>query len=586
MHIAFWIFYSIVTLLFGAVLELNKNTIVGWLIFAALAVAFPILYMTRIKDARAFAKLLLWLGYFAVFFGILLLTWPPVKAVPASDDPKPQATGAIMTDKGLVSGVYSKDHTVEIYTGIPYAKPPVGELRWKAPQDAEPWDGVLVCDHFAPMSMQGTHLPIYNSIARIIGYHDYKISLSDNNIPPVSEDSLYLNVWKPAGEQHGLPVLVFIHGGSLQTGQTWYNDYNGKSFAENGVVTVNMGYRLGVFGFFADQELLDSDGTTGNYGLLDQIKALEWVRDNIEAFGGDPDNVTIVGESAGAVCVDALCVSPLAKGLFRRAIMESSTLASVEPPHSYRSLDAALRSGQDLKERYKCSSVEDLRKLSAKDIVNEMNSQHHCTVDGTVLPDTPYNLRKSGYHNEEAIIHGFNLEESGPFIIFSHAKLKNYEGRVRAYFGEYADDILALYDAKTDEDADKYWAEIYGAVFFNYPHYCLNRLAVQEGIPAYEYLFSKSNGMLSSWHSGEMIYAFHNIPEDSKLFDEADRRLSDIMHGYWINFAKTGDPNGEGLPEFPQNTDSKHLLELGDEVKTIDEPYTGFYEIMDRWQGF
>ncbi len=582
MHIAYWIFYGIVTLLFGAVLELNKNTLLGWALFVVLAVAFPIVFLR----VRKLFKVLSWIGYFALFFLILVVTWPPVKAVSATDDPKPQQTGTIRTQDGLVQGVYSKDRTVEIYTGIPYAKAPVGELRWKSPQDPEPWEGVLDCSHFAPMSMQVTNLPIYDSLVRIIGYHDYRISLKDNYIPPVSEDSLYLNVWKPAGEQHGLPVLVYIHGGSLQTGQPWYNDYNGKSFAENGVVTVNMGYRLGVFGFYADQELLDAEGTTGNYGLLDQIKALQWVRDNIEAFGGDPDNVTIVGESAGSVCVDALCVSPLAKGLFRRAIMESSTLASVNPPHSYRTFEAALKSGQSLKERYSCSSVDELRAISAKDIVGEMNTQHHGTVDGYVLPDSPYNLRKNGVHNEEALLHGFNLEESGPFIIFGHASLKNYESKVRTYFGKYADEILSIYDAKTDDEADRYWAEIYGAVFFNYPHYCLNRLAVKEGIPTYEYLFSKSNGMLSSWHSGEMIYAFHNIPEGSRLFEQSDYELSDIMHGYWINFAKTGDPNGEGLPAFEQNSDSVHLLELGSSVSRIDEPYLAFYEVMDRWQGF
>lgn len=585
MHIAYWIFYGIVTLLFGAVLELNKNTIIGWILLVILAVIFPVLYMTKLSNGRWFVKLIAWLAYFALFFGILLATWPPVKAVPASDDPKPEQTGTIKTEDGLVRGVYSKDHTVEIYTGIPYAKAPVGDLRWRKPQDPEPWDGILECDHFAPMSMQTTNLPIYDSLVRIIGYNDYKISLSDNYIPPVSEDSLYINVWKPAGEHENLPVLVYIHGGTLQSGQAWTKDYDGKSFAKNGIVTVNLGYRLGVFGYYTDMELMAEEGTAGNFGLLDQIKALEWVRDNIAAFGGDPNNVTIVGESAGSACIDALCVSPLAKGLFRRAVLESSTLSSVNPPHSYRDFETALKSGQSLKERYNCSNLEDLRKLDAKTIVGELSTQHYLTNDGYALLDSPYNTRMSGVHNEEALLHGYNLEESGPFIMFSHANMKNYEGRVRAYFRDYADDVLAIYNPTNNKEADEYWAIIYGAVFFNYPHYCLNRLAVKEGIPVYEYLFSKSNGMLSSWHSGELIYVFNNL-EGKKLFDEVDYKLSETMHSYWANFATNGDPNGEGLPAFPQNTDSLHLLEFGDQVQVIDEPYLALYEVMDRMYGF
>ena len=179
---------------------------------------------------------------------------------------------------------------MEVYAGIPYAKPPVGELRWREPQDPEPWEGVLAADHFAPMSMQPQNAAWYSSMAQIIGYHDYEISLDDNFRDLNSEDALYLNIWKPAGEQENLPVLVYIHGGSLQTGQPWYADYSGEGLARKGVIVVNMGYRLGVFGFLADEELMaeSPNGTTGNYGLLDQIKALEWVRDNIAAFGGDP----------------------------------------------------------------------------------------------------------------------------------------------------------------------------------------------------------------------------------------------------------------------------------------------------------
>ena len=583
-HRGFYVVWCVLGLLFAAVLELNKNTLLGWAVFIAVMAGFLVLHKKVLSGQKGFVRFLGWIALLIVLAGILVFTWPRPKPIPAVRTKDPAKTEAVMTAFGPVVGVTDAEKNVDVFAGIPYAAPPVGELRFRPPKDPASWTEPLLCDTFAPMSMQERNLPIYDSLAQIIGYHDYKISLTDNSVEPVSEDSLYLNIWKPAGPQTGLPVLVYIHGGSLQTGQPSYGPYAGGTFASNGVICVNMGYRLGVFGFFADETLLAEDGTTGNYGLLDQIKALEWVRDNIAAFGGDPGNVTIVGESAGSVCVDALCVSPLAKGLFRRAILESSTLAGKQPPHSYRLFPEAVSSGKELLARYGCSSADDLRALPAEKIVGEMNTQHHVTVDGYVLPDTPYALRKAGVHNEEAILHGYNAEESGPFIIFSHANLKNYQDKVRRYFREEAEDVLALYPAGTDAEADKAWAGIYGTVFFNYPHFCLNRLANEEGVPVWEYYFSKDNGQLGSWHSGELIYAFANIPADSRLYDASDRELSKMMHTYWVNFATCGDPNGEGLPAFPQNTDNKSVFEFGAHTGIIEDPYLALYEIMDRMQ--
>ena len=586
--IGFGIVTGLLFLLMAAVLELNKNTLLGFGLLLAATVGFVLLFCRVLQGARWYGKLLGYLGYVAVFALILFLTWPPIRPVPAYEGKTPVYTEPVRTRQGDVRGVVIADGAVELYAGIPYAQPPVGELRWKEPQDPLPWDGVLDGDHFAPMCMQPTHLPIYDSLARIIGYHDYKISLSDNWVAPVSEDGLYVNVWKPAGEVQGLPVIVYIHGGTLQTGQPWYADYAGTGLAKEGVVVVNLGYRLGVFGYLADEGLAaESDsGTTGNYGLLDQIKALEWVRQNVSAFGGDPDNVTLAGESAGAASVSALCTSPLAKGLFRRAILESSTVVSVEPPHSFRTMAEALESGKELKERYGVSTPAELRALPAEKIVNEAYTQHHMTVDGYALTETPYESYKKGMHNEEAVLHGYNAEESGPFILFSHANLKNYEGKIRDYFREYADEVLALYSPKTDAEADSFWAQIYGAVFFNYPHCCLNRLAAQNGIPAYEYYFSKHNGRLGCWHSGELPYFYGNVPADSKLFDAGDRALERIILGYMKNFAAAGDPNGPDLPAWKADDSSRTLLELGDEVAMTPEKYLALYEIMDRMTGW
>ena len=586
--IGFGIVTGLLFLLMAAVLELNKNTLLGFGLLIAATAVFAAVFAKVLQSSKWYMKLLGYLGYLAVFAGILFLTWPPTRAVPAYEGKVPVYTRAVKLQQGQVRGVVIADGAAELFAGIPYAQAPVGELRWKAPQDPLPWTGVLDADHFAPMCMQPTHLPIYDSLARIIGYHDYKISLSDNWVAPVSEDGLYVNVWKPAGEVQGLPVIVYIHGGTLQTGQPWYADYAGTGLAKEGVVVVNLGYRLGVFGYLADEGLAaESDsGTTGNYGLLDQIKALEWVRQNVSAFGGDPDNVTLAGESAGAASVSALCTSPLAKGLFRRAILESSTVVSVEPPHSFRTMAEALESGKELKERYGVSTPAELRALPAEKIVNEAYTQHHMTVDGYALTETPYESYKKGVHNEEAVLHGYNAEESGPFILFSHANLKNYEGKIRDYFREYADEVLALYSPKTDAEADSFWAQIYGAVFFNYPHCCLNRLAAQNGIPAYEYYFSKHNGRLGCWHSGELPYFYGNVPADSKLFDAGDRALERIILGYMKNFAAAGDPNGPDLPAWKADDSSRTLLELGDEVAMTPEKYLALYEIMDRMTGW
>ena len=574
-------------LLMLAVLELNKNTILGWIVFILLTAGFVLLREKLLKEKKLFLRAGVWLGWFAAFAAVFFLSYPPVRSVPAVNVSSPQKTDVITVAQGSLTGVYNADRSVEVYAGIPYAQPPVGELRWREPQDPLPWDEVLEADTFAPMSIQPVNSPIYSSLSQIIGYHDYSISLSDNYLPPVSEDSLYLNIWKPAGDVSGLPVLVYIHGGSLQTGQPWYGDYSGEGLAKEGVVVVNMGYRLGVFGFFADEELAaeSSNGTTGNYGLLDQIKALEWVQTNISAFGCDPGNVTLSGESAGSACVSALCTSPLAEGLFRRVILESSTVAGAKPPHSFRLLDEAFRDGRELMERHNCMAAAELRALSAEELVSEAYTQHHITVDGYVLTETPHESYVKGKHNEEAILHGCNAEESGPFIIFDHASMKDYEQKVRGYFKEYADDVLAVYPAANDSEADEYWAEIYGSVFFNYPHCCLDRLAVQNGIPAYEYLFTKHNGRLGCWHSGEMIYCFGNIPDSSTLFDDGDRALSRTMVRYWLNYIRTGDPNGEGLPEWERSTTSDRLLEFGDNVGMISEKRLALYVILDRMNG-
>ena len=206
-------------------------------------------------NAGFFMKLLLWCGLFVSLILTSVLTPAPLKNYPAVDHKDPQYTETVHVHDGDLQGVYTEDGKVEIFTGIPYAMPPTGELRWKEPQDPEPWDGVKICNTYAPMSMQPQNSPLFSTLASVIGYHDYKINWGNTARYANSEDALYLNIWKPAGEVHDLPVMVYVHGGSLQTGQPWYADYSGEGLARKDCIVVNMGYRLGVFGFYADPQL-------------------------------------------------------------------------------------------------------------------------------------------------------------------------------------------------------------------------------------------------------------------------------------------------------------------------------------------
>ena len=485
----------VIGVLFLALMELNKNSLWGWALALIVLAGFFFLRRNVLLDKSWLLRAAGWIALVAVLAAVLLFTQGPFLRRPAVEGKDPAATEIVTVEQGQLTGLVSADGTFEVYAGIPYAKPPVGELRWREPQDPEPWEGVLAADHFAPMGMQPDNGAIYNSLAAIIGYHDYRITARDNFRDMMSEDSLYLNVWKPAGEVRNAPVLVYIHGGSLMTGQPWYADYSGEGLARDGMIVVNMGYRLGVFGFYADPELAaeSPNGTTGNYGLLDQIKALEWVRRNIAAFGGDPDNVTLAGESAGSACVTALCTSPLARGLFRRAIGESSTTTAPRPAHSYRSLEEAYQTGQKTKDRFGAASLAELRSVPAEKLVAATDVNHHITVDGYVLTESPYESYRKGIHNEEAVFHGYNGAEGALFILFDHARLKNYEQKVRGFFGEYADEVLALYPASTDAEARANWIDIYSAVFFCHGHYCWTRQALAKAFDSLSYFFSASS---------------------------------------------------------------------------------------------
>lgn len=588
--IGFFVGLFLVTFLMLFYLEIYKNTVTGWVLTVILMTMFAFVRIRFLTGKNHGQKFLGWVAVFAVFACVVYVSQPPVRQVAAVNVGEPVTTDIVTVKQGRLTGVYNEDKTVAVYAGIPYAKSPVGELRWTEPQDPEAWDGIRVCDTFAPMSMQSPSDPIYDFGSSIIGYHNLKITTADNFRPAASEDSLYLNVWTPADAKTGddLPVVVYIHGGSLTTGQSYYQDYNGETFAKNGVVYITITYRLGIFGYLATNELADEsvNGTTGNYGLLDQIQALKWINENVSAFGGDASNITIAGESAGSSSVNALCVSPLAKGLFRRAIGESSGIAAVEPYHTFRSYEEALETGKNIMEEFGCSSMDEMRALSAEELLRTQYGNSSMTVDGYAITEQPYLTYEKGENNEEALLNGFNADEAYVFLMFSpKPTVDTYEEFVGQLVGDKAADIARLMPVSNNDEAKKNYNEFVGLAWFGYSHYVWSNYLVQQGRPVYLYLFRKENGSLGTWHAGELPYAYGNLDMTTHNYDESDERVSSLMVSYWLNFAKYGDPNGAGLPEWTRYNDLQNELMIFDMESGMQvNPYLEIFGAIDAYQ--
>ena len=597
-HIFFWIITALSTLVYFAVLELSKNTVLGWVLSAVALAALIVCETKWLREKKKAVHLGLWAALMGAFVIISLVSAPPFRRTPAVEVKNPEITETLQVEQGQLSGVYNADKSVEVYAGIPYAKPPVGELRWKAPQEPEKWEGVRACDRFAPMSMQHRDSELMNSLTSIVGYHNFKISLEDNYREEVSEDSLYLNVWKPEGKVENAPVLVFIHGGSLMTGQSSFSEYRGEDLAKRGIVVVNFTYRLGVFGYFASEQLQSEspESTTGNYGLLDQIQALKWVQKNIAAFGGDPEKVTVAGESAGSSSVNALCVSPLAKGLFRYAIGESSGIAAKVPYHTFRPFEDALQMGKDILAEFDCESVEQLRQVDAAKLVETQYQNSAMTVDGYAITEQPYRTYEKHANNEKALLNGFNSHEANVFNLFTKVEKEDYSKSLQQLFGDTAAQVEAQYPynsipldydflVEAGGEAKGTMNFVLGGTWFAYSHYKWSNYVADEGLPVYEYCFAKDNRSLRANHGGEMPYAYGNLWRHAWLYDEADTALSETMQSYWVNFVKTGNPNGEGLPEWKAFRDApQQVLMLEEQVRMAENPYNLLYPLIDRAQ--
>ncbi len=595
--------YLIIGILYLLILELSRNTLVGWGIGIVLVAACICVRADLIKKEK-------WTGtvriagpvlLLVLLFANYLITAPPEKLTPAVTYKNPEATGIVHVKNGDLTGVYDKDHQVEIFAGIPYAKPPVGDLRWKEPAECEDWSGVLACDTYAPMAMQPSSSVIYSSLSSILGTHDYRVSLTDQYREAMSEDCLYLNVYRPADyDGEPLPVVFFIHGGSLTTGRSYYTEYRGESFAKKGVILVSFGYRLGILGYMANEELMEEspNHTTGDYGLLDQICALKWVHDNISAFGGDPDNITIAGESAGSSSVNAICVSPLSEGLFVRAIAESSGIAMQKPYHTFRDMSEALDVGKEIMEEFGAGSIEDLRKMPAQKLIKTRSSNSEMCVDGYAIKEQPYLTYEKGENHEQALLNGSNMNEADFFMLSTKATKENYEEELKPILGDHAAEAAALippgsvtreysFIIDVGGDAKGSLDFVYSDAWFSYSHFVWSRFMEKQNRPVYQYFFTKTNNYLSNFHAGEMVYAYGNTGYHPGMYDSDDEALSEIMQTYWTNFAKTGDPNmgGGSVPKWPVwNSDDDLLLELNDEIKLIENPYHELNKIIDKYQ--
>ena len=491
----------------------------------------------------------------------------------------------IRVEGGLISGTIADG--VRSFKGIPFAAPPVGNLRWKAPQPVIAWQGVRECNASGPECPQSPYPA---------GSLYYQAPQKQ------SEDCLYLNVWSAAKAGDKRPVMVWIHGGALTRGSGSHQVYDGTAFAKKGVILVTLNYRLGPLGYLAHPELTaeSPQHSSGNYGVLDQIAALKWVQKNIAAFGGDPRRVTIFGESAGSWSVNTLVASPLAKGLFHRAIGESGGAFS---PMSYlkedrNKLASAEKIGAAFAKAAGTNSLQALRALPVEKIVDVFTNdaegkkfRTQPTVDGWVLPDEIRNIFAQGKQNDVPVIVGSNGNEMTSLTVPAMVPktMEDYRKRVTAQYGDMAKEFDVVYPVKNDADITAAYLGSLRDTAFTWQMRTWARMTATGRAKAYLYFFSHvppnpNSKYLGAYHAAEIAYVFNNLNRQNALTD-SDFKLSEMMMNYWINFATTGDPNGAGLPKwlaYEQNTEP--YLDFGDTVQLRNHLLKAQLDFIERFQ--
>jgi para-nitrobenzyl esterase len=478
----------------------------------------------------------------------------------------------VKTAQGKIEGKLSSDGQVREFLGIPYAAPPIGPLRWKPPQPAAKWHGVRPATSFGNRCIQSSVFP--DMIFRDAGQ---------------SEDCLTLNVWTPANAKGGkLPVMVWIYGGGFTAGATSEPRQDGEHLAHRGVLVVSMNYRLGIIGFFAHRELAaeSPQHASGNYGLMDQTAALNWVQRNIAEFGGDPKNVTIFGESAGSFAVSAQMASPISQGLFAHAIGESGGAFS-HTGLTFPSLTVSEKRDEEFaKNAFGNSSLRALRALSADELVKAATSKQPGiprfgpNVDGFFLPDSVPSIYAEGKQAHVPLLAGWNKDEGAPQIV-NAANIENVAAvelsggdqiergpptqeslreLAKKDFGEQADAFLKAYSAGTDEEAVRVAKDYSGDRFIAFSTWAWLEAQVKTGnAPVYRYYFELGSPgdphhpvSYGAFHSDDIEYVFGNLDfRKGAPWRPEDYKLSELLQSYWTNFAKTGNPNAPGLPNWP-----------------------------------
>ena len=495
----------------------------------------------------------------------------------------PQAIGVdVAVTGGTVRGVVGEPARPALrqYHGIPYAAPPVGERRWAPPAPVVPWNGVLDARAPGPVCIQRTRVGV-----------DFYDPPEDATLPPQSEDCLTLNVWTEArhdGERR--PVMVWIHGGALQAGSG--SMQSGRLLAEHGAVLVTINYRLARFGFLAHPELSRrGGGVSGNQGFRDQIQALEWVRTNIASFGGDPDTVTIFGESAGAYSVSVLQASPLARGLFHRAIGQSGgafhpmsnrtaarTYSAAAESVGLQFADALLAGQADrsLAAMHRTPAARILEVAESSPLFNTY--EYLSTVDGQVLPDEVGTIFSAGRQADVPVLIGSNANEGtallAHFTRFMGTGIAGFETFARAMLPEAEGRIADVYPADTDSRAMQAWANLFTDLTFTYPQRAWARSMGRLSSDAYLYWFTWAppiprSETYGSFHGAFQMYLFGDLRAFNAVPTDADRRMADVLARTWVRFARTGNPNGGELPKWPAHTrGNEAYLEFGDPIRT------------------
>jgi para-nitrobenzyl esterase len=480
-------------------------------------------------------------------------------------------TEPVRVEQGLLSGVAGAAPEVRVFKGVPFATAPVSDLRWRAPKPASKWTGVRNASEFSAICMQR------RPNAAGIGPEPR----------PMSEDCLYLNIYTAAKSANDkLPVMVWIHGGALTAGAG--SIYDGEQLARKGVVVVTINYRLGVFGFFAHPELSkESDrSASSNYGLLDQIAALQWVQKNIAAFGGDIKRVTIFGESAGSWSTNLLAASPLARGLFHRVIGESG--GQFEPMKGLAQAEQAGAKFGTLAE-LRAKPAEELQSAMGAAFVGATGGYSGPVVDGWCLPEDVYDIYAKGKQTDVPVLIGSNADE-GTMFTPATVTLQAMKDSAQQRFGPDANAFLKLYPAQSDTEAWRAQADSMRDQVFGWEMRTWARMQTKTGkSKVYLYFFSHvppgpAAARMGAYHSAEIAYVFHNTHRPTRPWQENDHQLSEIMSSYWVNFATTGDPNGKGLPAWPA-FDPKSDLVMGfsDKVDVVPLPHK---PELDFWEAY